>query len=407
MRTLYLECYSGISGDMTAGALLDLGVEFSYLKENLEKLQVPGYTVALERVQKSGISAAKFQVHLEEHHHHDHEHGHGHEHGAHVHRDLHDIREIIGHSGLSDFVKKLADEIFLRVARAEAKAHDKPIDQVHFHEVGAVDSIVDIVSAAILVEALKPDRILCSKLYEGSGHVHCAHGELPVPVPATANILSEAGAPFCTTDVQGEMITPTGAAIAVQLAQGFGPMPEGRILKTGYGAGDREFGHANVLRAYLLETEEQSERELLLETNLDDSTGEQLGRAMELLFGAGALDVFYTPCYMKKCRPAYTLSVICGEAAADRLTQLIFTHLTAIGVRKTAIQRVKMARESVSLETRYGAVTAKRCTYGGLVRCYPEYESAKEAAERCGVPLSAVYAAVEQAAGRGGKPWES
>lgn len=412
MKTLYLECYSGISGDMTVAALLDLGADQDKLRQALDSLGVEGYHVHFGRAVKRGIDAFDFDVHLEhahghaEHDHsghghshshdgHTHEHGHDHPH-AHEHRNLADVTAVIEGAALTPRAKALAKAIFGRVARAEAKVHGKPIDEVHFHEVGAVDSIVDIVAAAFCVDNLGIERVVCSPLYEGQGTVECAHGIMPVPAPATAEIAAAGGMTLRVTDQFGEMVTPTGAAIAAELSGGRKPEGPFRIVKTGYGAGKKEFGRANVLRAHLIEAESSGDTVSQLCCNLDNMTGEELGFAMERLFEAGALDVWFTPIQMKKNRPGTLLSVLCAPEDCDRLTDCILRHTGTLGVRRCELARTVMDREPGSAVTPYGEVEVKRAVKGELRKVAAEYESARRTAVAQDVPLREVYRAAER-----------
>lgn len=445
-KTLYLECNSGISGDMTVGALLDLGADRKVLEDALASLGVDGYHLHFGTTEKCGIKAYDFDVHLEyeEHdHHHDHEehdhhdhdhevhdhedhshshvhvhedgpehihehsheacaehvhehshetcadHDHDHTHGdhdhphthdhmhPHTHRNLYDIYTIIDRLQSSDKVKQLARRIFEIVAEAESKAHGLPIEQVHFHEVGAIDSIVDIISTAVCLDNLGIEKVIVSPLAEGQGYVRCQHGTLPVPVPATANIAQAYGLKLRFTETPGEMVTPTGAAIAAALNTGASMPKNYRIVKIGIGAGNKDFDHANILRAMLIEEEEEEKTDglELLETNLDDCTGEALGYTMNLLLKAGANDVWYTPIYMKKNRPAYMLSVLCRESSRETMEDIIFTHTTSIGIRRFPAERTALERRKIQVETVYGSADVKVCSYKGKNYCYPEYDS--------------------------------
>lgn len=438
-KTLYLECNSGISGDMTVGALLDLGADRKVLEEALASLQVDGYHLHFGTTVKCGIKAYDFDVHLEtEEHGHTKEHGHTHTHGEtdyehphqdqchvhgrtemeddgeeahdgdlvhthpHSHRNLHDIYEIIDRLQSTERVRKLARRIFEIVAEAESKAHGLPIEQVHFHEVGAVDSIVDIVSTAVCLDNLGIEKVIVSPLAEGQGYVRCQHGTLPVPVPATANIAKAYGLRLRFTDVQGEMVTPTGAAIAAALNTG-ASMPENyRIVKIGIGAGNKDFEHANILRAMLIEDAEKEGKAdslELLETNLDDCTGEILGYTMNLLLKAGAKDAWYTPIYMKKNRPAYMLSVLCRESRREAMEEIIFTHTTSIGIRRFKAERTALERRMIRVETSYGAVDVKVCSYKEKNYCYPEYDSVVALCDKLeNVDFNTVYEAAVTAA---------
>lgn len=429
-KILYLECNSGISGDMTVGALLDLGADRHVLEHALESLGVGGYHLHFGRKDVCGLDSYDFDVHLEEDgHEHDHEHdhphshedhhghSHAHQHGdghPHVHRNLFDIYQIIDKLESNDRVKELARRMFRIVAEAESKAHGLPVDQVHFHEVGAIDSIVDIISVAVCVDNLGVDDVVVSALAEGHGHVHCQHGVLPVPVPATANIASAYGLDLRFTDNDGEMVTPTGAAIAAALRTRDSLPDSCRLLKIGMGAGNRVFRQANVLRAMLMETShtdagaDNGEMALdgqsmwVMETNLDDCTGEILGFVMELLLEAGAADVWYTPIYMKKNRPAYTLSVLCRREEREKLEEIILIHTTTIGIRQYPVARTVLARKRVTVDTACGPADVKVCTYKDRKFYYPEYEGVRRLCRDTGRDFKAVYQDVRLEAERKG-----
>lgn len=405
-KILYLECNSGISGDMTVGALLDLGADRQVLEHALESLGVNGYHLHFGRKVVCGLDAFDFDVHLEEdghehvhggEHEHSHEHVHDgeHEHShhhPHIHRNLHDIYHIIDHLDSNERVKEMARNMFRIVAEAESKAHGLPIEQVHFHEVGAIDSIVDIISVAVCIDNLGVEDVVVSALSEGHGHVHCQHGVLPVPVPATANIASSYGLELHFTDNDGEMVTPTGAAVAAALRTKDRLPASCRLLKIGMGAGNKVFKQANVLRAMLLETSQDENRTMwVLETNLDDCTGEILGLAMEMLLDAGAADVWYTPIYMKKNRPAYMLSVLCGESSVEAMEEIILTQTTTIGIRRYQVERTILGRNEIQVETGYGPADVKVCTYKGRTFFYPEYESIRRICREQGVDFQTAY----------------
>ena len=405
-KILYLECNSGISGDMTVGALLDLGADRQVLEHALESLGVNGYHLHFGRKVVCGLDAFDFDVHLEEdghehvhggEHEHCHEHVHAgeHEHShhhPHIHRNLHDIYHIIDHLDSNERVKEMARNMFRIVAEAESKAHGLPIEQVHFHEVGAIDSIVDIISVAVCIDNLGVEDVVVSALSEGHGHVHCQHGVLPVPVPATANIASSYGLELHFTDNDGEMVTPTGAAVAAALRTKDLLPASCRLLKIGMGAGNKVFKQANVLRAMLLETSQDENRTMwVLETNLDDCTGEILGLAMEMLLDAGAADVWYTPIYMKKNRPAYMLSVLCGESSVEAMEEIILTQTTTIGIRRYQVERTILGRNEIQVETGYGPADVKVCTYKGRTFFYPEYESIRRICREQGVDFQTAY----------------
>lgn len=453
-RILYIECYSGISGDMTVASLLDLGGDREVMLEGLKSLNVSGYRIEIGRTKKCGIDACDFNVILEQDHHrheHDHDHHndhetehshahkqkehchthehdhchhdhsheheidhghcHSHEHGyyghyheaddsrdnhneqhhhSHEHRNINDIIKIIDDSKISEKAKIISKRIFEVVAEAEAKAHGIKAAEVHFHEVGAVDSIVDIVAAAILIDNLNIDEVAVSELYEGRGHVKCQHGIIPVPVPAVVNIAAEHSLTLRITEARGEMITPTGAAIAAALKT-MDCLPSSCIIKkTGTGAGKKDFEKANVIRTYLIEEQtssEQSSRDnhachknkymWVLETNIDDSTGENLSFTMEKLLENGASDVFFTPIYMKKSRPAHRLTVICKEDDIKKMESVIFNNTTTIGIRRYRTERTVLHREIVEIITKYGPVKVKVSSYEGKKFYKPEYEDIK------------------------------
>lgn len=283
--------------------------------------------------------------------------------------------------------------MFRIVAEAEAKAHGLPIEQVHFHEVGAIDSIIDIVSVAVCMENLGVEAVVVSPLAEGHGHVHCQHGIIPVPVPATVNIAAAYDLELHFTDNDGEMVTPTGAAIAAALRTRKELPEHCRLLKIGMGAGNKEFQQANVLRAMLLETAElpECEKKWVMEANLDDSTGEMLGMAMEMLLEAGAADVWYTPIFMKKNRPAYKLSVLYEETDREQLEDILFTMTTTIGIRRYPVERTVLKREFCMAETEFGPVKVKVCRHKEQVYCYPEYESVRKICKESGADFQSVY----------------
>ena len=432
-KILYLECNSGISGDMTVGALLDLGADRQVLENALESLGVDGYHLHFGRKVVCGLDAFDFDVHLEadghghshEHTHrredayervdscghseaHEHCHGHKHERShehedghshSHTHRNLHDIYHIIDHLDSNERVKEMARTMFRIVAEAESKAHGLPVEQVHFHEVGAIDSIVDIISVAVCMDNLGVEDVVVSALSEGHGHVRCQHGVLPVPVPATANIASSYGLKLHFTDNDGEMVTPTGAAIAAALRTKDRLPASCRLLKIGIGAGNKVFKQANVLRAMLLENSQDEDRTMwVLETNLDDCTGEMLGLTMEMLLDAGAADVWYTPIHMKKNRPAYMMSVLCRESSIEAMEEIILTQTTTIGIRRYPTERTVLERSEIQVETSYGPADVKVCAYKGRKFFYPEYESIRRICMEQGADFQTAYHQVRRKA---------
>ena len=394
-KLLYLEGASGISGDMTVAALLDLGANREKLDAVLKSMNLEGFEYQVSRKSSYGIAGTDFDVILHDHHHHEHEHEHGHHH---EHRNLDDVCAVIDRGTMTDGARELAKKIFRIVAEAESKAHGVPVSEVHFHEVGAIDSIVDIVSAAVLIDDLGIRECVVTGLAEGSGYVHCQHGDLPVPVPAVLNIAQAHGIALRTSAANGEMVTPTGIAIAAALRTRDRLPAEYKVEKTGIGLGKRDFGRANILRAMILEETLDPEQMYVLETNIDDATGETLGLALEKLMAAGASDAHFLPCFMKKNRPAYLLRVIAAAPEIPALERIIFESTTTIGMRKLPVDRTCMDREIRTVELPFGTVSVKRCTWNGVVRNYPEYESVRALAERTGKEFQLVFALAKQAA---------
>ena len=441
MRELYLECYSGISGDMTVAALLDLGVPGEYLMKELEKLHLDGYEIKISKTKKNQITATDFDVVLNDEHGHEHAHTHVndedvkecHEHTSeeheththtHVHNSYREIKEFILASELSDRVKKMILKIFQVIAEAEAQVHGTTVDEVHFHEVGAVDSIVDISAAAICLDYLGFDSIVTSEIWEGKGHVWCQHGRIPVPAPAVLAIFSKSQTRLHLSGVQGEMVTPTGAGIVAALS-GENQLPDSFVIeKIGIGAGKKDFPHANVLRAMILNTEKekkalhkhehkhkheqehnheysheergfhdvQTETVCVMETNVDDCSGEQLGYAREVLLKAGALDVCCMPLYMKKGRPAYLFQIICKPADEEALKTILFRETTSIGFRRYEEERQKLDREMISVTLPDGnTIRIKKCMHHEVTYYYPEYEDVKKTCEMRGEAFRMVY----------------
>jgi uncharacterized protein (TIGR00299 family) protein len=425
MKTLYLDLFSGISGDMFIGALVDLGVDAAKLEEELRKLELEGYHLHFTRSHKGTIAGTKFDVHLaREHDHqgghthdHDHDHDHSpdeaHHHHHHPHSSSHDhertfsqIKQLILASQLSSWVKEKSVAVFQRVAAAEGKIHGLPPEQVHFHEVGAIDSIVDIVGACAGLELLGKPRVLASRITDGNGWVDCAHGRFPVPTPATLAILGARQVPITQCNEPHELVTPTGAALVAEFAESFQPM-EGLVAeKIGFGLGTRENKtRPNVLRAILgtsLEASSQhdweTDRIAVLETNLDDINAEILGHFVETVLAQGALDVFHTSIQMKKNRPGVLLTVLCAEEQADKFTELMLRETTSFGVRRYPTERRKLRREIIEVQTTHGKVAVKIGRLDGrIVQSAPEFESCKKLAAAAGVPLRMIYEAAEKA----------
>jgi pyridinium-3,5-bisthiocarboxylic acid mononucleotide nickel chelatase len=439
MRMAYLECFSGISGDMFLGALVDAGVPPRVLEETVAALGL-GVRLEFSRVVRSGISATKVDVYVDgekdlpreecwarEERAHSHEHR-GHSHSFHGEspragvpaphtpepqehaRGLTEIREIISGASISEGARKTAIAIFEALGRAEAKIHNASIESVHFHEVGAVDAMVDIVCAAVGVEALGVDEIICSSLNVGGGMVTCAHGTFPVPAPATVELLKDA--PVYSSGLQAELVTPTGAAIVKTLASRFAAFPEMKIEKSGYGAGSRDFpGHPNVVRLTIgesasnaLAAKTASETVTVLEANLDDLNPQVFGYVVDRLFEEGALDAFVVPVQMKKNRPGTLLTVLCKPEDASRLTQLVFSETTTLGVRRRDEMRQTLARRWENVRTPWGEVRIKIASMNGNVTNYaPEYEDCRRIAAEHHVPLKTVMQEAARAYSNGGR----
>jgi pyridinium-3,5-bisthiocarboxylic acid mononucleotide nickel chelatase len=385
MKTLYFDCFAGASGDMILGAAVAAGVDPNYLREQLTLLRVDGFSVNFETVNRSGLSATYARVET------------AHEH---KHRHLADIKQIIEGSDLSENVKQLAVKIFTRLAEAEARVHNGPVDHVHFHEVGALDAIVDVVGAAICFDYLRIDRFVCSPLHVGSGMVQMAHGRFPIPPPAVAELLR--GVPFYSSDIKGELLTPTGAAIITTVCSEYGPIPQMTTESTGYGAGTREYpDFPNVLRALLGETDTASvtdERLWMVETNLDDASPQIIGHVMDRVLESGALDCFFTPVQMKKNRPGVLLSVLCGPNEKEAVMKLLFMETTTLGVRSYEVFRRALRRSVVQVETQYGVIDVKVGHLDGrIVNEMPEFEQCRAAAAKAGVPLKVVEEAARVA----------
>lgn len=411
MKILYYDCFCGISGDMNLGALLDLGLDEVHLRRELEKLGLENeYKLQIRRDQKQGIGGVRVDVVLTAEggagHKHNHEtsdapigetggshehHHHGHQH-HHEHRTFRDIEQLIGGSALSPAVKAHSRAIFRKIAEAEGKVHQKDLYEVHFHEVGAIDSIVDIVGAAIAMDYFKADRIVCSTVQLGGGFVHCAHGTIPVPAPATVEILQ--GIPVKAGLVPFETTTPTGAAILAASVTEFTDQPSLVIDRTGYGIGHRDLEIPNVLRVYLGHKEEGLRRQnnYMLETNIDDMNPEFYGYVEERLFVEGALDVFKTPICMKKGRAAIKLSVLAAEDAVERLADVIFYETTSLGIRKYPVEKLMLDRQFEEISTIYGNVTVKNAYHhGACIKYKPEYEDCRRLATEKQLPLGQIY----------------
>lgn len=406
MKTLFLDCFSGISGDMILGTLIDLGVDEKRLTGELEKLHVGGYSITFSKKITSGIVGTDVDVKLIEarpcsnHHQGDHDHCQIHHHDHSGSRNLADCVSIIEKSGLSDEVKTHAIRVFEEVAMAEAHVHGKPVDQVHFHEIGAIDSIVDIVGTFIGLELLGVEKIYASPLHDGNGSITCAHGIMPVPVPAVAQMLasSERPIPYVQEDIPTELITPTGMAIIKTIASGFGKIPQMDVQAIGYGTGKRETGRMNALRGMLGESmdEPASDQAILLEANIDNQNGEQLGYTMNRLLSEGALDVFFTPIYMKKSRPATMLSVLSKPESKQKMIHIILAETTTLGIRTFECPRSTMNREFLTVRTKFGPVQVKHAFLDDIEKYSPEFDDCARLAISHKVPLAKVCEAAQK-----------
>jgi pyridinium-3,5-bisthiocarboxylic acid mononucleotide nickel chelatase len=433
MRILYLDCFSGISGDMFVGALTDLGVAPSVFEWELSKIALEDHHLHFERQQRKGIEGVKFgvhagevHVHSEDEHHEERDHQHEHDHGDHDHHGDHhhdedhhhhhaseeqdlvstgghrtyrDIVQLIDESDLSDFTKKHSLGVFRRLAVAEAKVHGCSIDDVHFHEVGALDSIVDVVLACVGIESLGVAEIHFSQLVDGQGSIHCAHGEYPIPSPATIEIL--AGLPLSQIAVPFELITPTGAALVAEFQSSVGTFPAIRPIKTGYGLGSRDLAErANVLRAILGEKIVSSGPERLIEVQatIDDMAPELLGAAIERIREAGAAEAFFSSVQMKKSRPGILLTTLCRPDQLSEVQEIILRHTSTFGVRYREVDRLALDRSFVSVTTPYGNLAIKLgILRGEVIQVAPEFEDCRKAADKAGIPVKTVYAAALQA----------
>ncbi|HEY2904304.1 MAG TPA: nickel pincer cofactor biosynthesis protein LarC [Vicinamibacterales bacterium] len=433
-RVLYFDCFSGISGDMALGALLDAGLPLGDLKRALGSLALPGVHIHADRVLRTGVAATKFTVHAhEEEHGHahgdsstqdhghtdDHEHSHDHDHrrgagahhshdhdggtaSAHTHRSLPEIFELVDSAALSATGRDRAKRMFQRLAEAEASIHQMPVEQVHLHEVGAIDSIIDIVGVVFAMEWAHADRIVCSPLNVGGGMVKSAHGVFPVPAPATVKLLGDA--PIYAGAVQKELVTPTGALIATTYAEAFGPVPAMAIERVGYGAGDRDDPNTpNVLRVLIgrdADVGPRAERVVVIECEIDDMNPQIFGVAMERLYAAGALEVFYVAVQMKKNRPGTLLTVVCRPADRAAIAEIIFRETTTIGLRYSETNRECLDREHLAVETPLGAIRVKIASRDGRVlNAAPEFEDCAKAAAAHNLSVKEVQAIVMHAYG--------
>lgn len=384
MKIAYFDCFSGISGDMTVGSLLDAGLKIGTLEKELKKLGLTGYQLEVDKVVKKGISATQFKVRIKE---------------EGVERRFKDILTIIEKSKLDEEIKKETKKIFFNIAQAESKIHRKDLDKIHFHEIGGLDSIIDITSAVIGIKTLGIEEIYSSALPVGKGFVKCAHGVIPVPAPATLELLKNI--PTYSGGIESEMITPTGAGIIGTLAKSFRERPLMKIERTGYGAGEKEFTIPNLLRISIgekiLKDEHSkdgyvSDEAVLIETNIDDMNPEFYDYIMERLFSQGALDAFLTPIQMKKNRPAHMLSIVVYEQNLKEILEVLFSESTTLGVRIREIKRLRLAQQNFIAETKYGKIRVKVGIFKGKIKnVAPEYEDCKKIAKQHKVPLKEVY----------------
>ena len=394
MRILYLDCSMGAAGDMLMAALYELLDDKQTFLDTMRGLGLPGIEISAEPAVKCGITGThmKVLVHGSEEpdalhdHLHEHAHEHSHDHEHHHHTDLHEIEHLLSHLDLPQTVRDDALGVYHRIAEAESKVHGRPVDQIHFHEVGTLDALADVVGVCLLMHLLAPEKVYASSVHVGSGQVRCAHGILPVPAPATALLLS--GVPIYGGAIQGELCTPTGAALLTHFVTKFGELPAMRLLKSGYGMGTKDFPAANCVRAMLGEQDAPTEEILELSCNLDDCTGEVIGFAMERLLDAGALDVYWTSVGMKKNRPGILLTCMCRPLDREKMVELLFRHTTTLGVRESAFRRYTLSRESKTIQTPDGDIRVKVSTGYGVTREKPEFEDLAKIARKTGKSFS-------------------
>lgn len=382
MKIIYFDCFSGISGDMILGALLDLGIAVEDWRNELKKIPIEGYRVEVSKRQKGALWGTDVNIISED---------------ETSHRHLEDIIRIVDGSDLSETIKDKAKKIFYKIAEAESKIHNEAIKEVHFHEIGAIDTIVDVLGSLILLEMLKIDEVYASPLPLGSGFVNTSHGVIPIPAPATIEILK--GIPVYRDNRQGELVTPTGAAIIATVAKFVERSPVMKIEKIGYGCGKKDFSYPNLLRVFLGELKDNipdEEKNVILETNIDDMNPQIFGYLTEILFKEGALDVFLTPVYMKKGRPGVLLNVIAPLYLEEKLAEVIFRETTTLGIRKYYVDKKVMRREIKEIETKWGRVKVKFAQYDNISKAYPEYEDCRKIAERENIPLKDIILEIER-----------
>jgi uncharacterized protein (TIGR00299 family) protein len=384
-QIVYFDCFPGVSGDMILGALIDAGLDLHQLEFELRKLNIPGYTLNAEKTTRKGLSGTRFLVHAEE---------------DQTERHLKDIEEILDHSALDDDIKVSGKAIFRELANVEAKIHNSAPEKVHFHEIGGLDSIIDIIGSLLGLKLLGIETVYASRIPVGTGFVECDHGTLPLPAPASLELLK--GIPIYASSMEKEIVAPTGIAILKNVAKSFGVIPEMRIQRIGYGAGSREMKIPNLLRVWIGDSEKNQEYEedevILIETNIDDMNPEYFGYTSEKLFERGALDVFMTPIFMKKNRPGTLLSVLISPDTLDEMLSTIFAETTSLGIRIHRLEREKLPREIITVDTPFGCVRVKVSRVGHEIKnISPEYEDCKEIAAKQGIPLRKVYEVAEVA----------
>jgi len=390
MQIAYFDCFSGVSGDMILGALIDAGLELHKLESELRKLNISGYTFKTEKTTRKGLSGTRFIINE-------------HEEKDHAERHLKDIEEIIDRSDLEDDIKSSSKKIFHELAHVEAKIHNRDPGDVHFHEIGGLDSIIDIVGSLLGLKMLGIEAVYASRIPVGTGFVECAHGTLPLPAPATLELLKDI--PIYASSVEKELVTPTGIGILKNVAKSFGIIPEMKIRRIGYGAGRRELKIPNLLRIWVGEISEHREYEeddvILIETNLDDMNPEFFGYTSEKLLEGGALDVFMTPIFMKKNRPGTLLSVLITPDKLEETLSMVFAETTSLGIRLNRLERKKLQRELITVDTIFGRIKIKVGRIGQeTMNISPEYDDCKEIAVRQGIPLKRVYEEAKAAAGK-------
>ena len=421
MKTLYLECSMGAAGDMLTAALLELAENRQSFIDKMNSLGLPGVQVDTEVSVKCGITGTHMKVtvhgaeeesadeedhphdhgHPHDHDHdHSHDHDHPHDHEHHHHSSLADIAALISSLDVSEKVRTDALAVYTLIADAESKVHGRPVSDIHFHEVGTMDAVADVIGVCLLMEILSPEQVVVSPVHTGSGYVRCAHGILPVPAPATALLLQ--GIPSYGGQVKGELCTPTGAALLKHFATRFGDRPVMTVEAIGYGMGKKDFERANCVRAFLGESEGKPETAVKLECNLDDMTGEDIGYAMEQLFAEGALDVYTQAIGMKKNRPGVLLTVICSTAEADRLAEVMMKHTTTLGIRRQDLTRYVLTRKIEEIDTVYGKVRIKRAWGMGVTKEKPEYDDISALSKEHHMSLAAIRETIRKTRGENG-----